>query len=160
MQFDCANLFQFDCATSNSVYFKSRSWNQPVLNNTCKVSCSSRQQEPSIGFKFTPEKTLARVLYADYNTVHYLCETQFYNHNSSTTVIVHYRTVLQQFQCIIEQFYNSSSVLQYSSTTVLVHYRTVLQQFQCIIEQFYNSSSTLQNSSTTVLCNTTPQIPM
>jgi len=31
-------------------YVKSR-WNQPVLNNECKVSCSRKQQKPLMGLE-------------------------------------------------------------------------------------------------------------
>ena len=40
------NLFQFDCVESFQVIQKHsriRSWNQPVLSNQCKVSCSRKQ---------------------------------------------------------------------------------------------------------------------
>ena len=32
------------------------SWNQPVLINKSKVSCSIKQQEPLMGFKLTPDE--------------------------------------------------------------------------------------------------------
>ena len=53
-------LFLFDCETS--IFFtylnhaRIRSWNQPVLRNEGKVSCSRKQREPLKGFR-THEKT-------------------------------------------------------------------------------------------------------
>ena len=33
-----------------------RSWNQPVLSNESKVSCSRKQREPLMGFELTTDK--------------------------------------------------------------------------------------------------------
>ena len=55
-----SNLFLFDCETSNCYAYvnhaRIRSWNQPVLSNENKVSCSRKQRGPLMGLEFTTDR--------------------------------------------------------------------------------------------------------
>ena len=54
------NLFQFDCETSNCFAYvnhaRIRSWNQPVLSNQSKVSCSRKLRGPLMGLVLTTDR--------------------------------------------------------------------------------------------------------
>jgi len=54
------NLFKLDCETSNCFAYVSHarisSWNQPVLNNEGKVTCSRKQRERLVGLELTTDR--------------------------------------------------------------------------------------------------------
>ena len=60
------HLFKFDCVISNITFENHapiHSWNQPVLSNEGKVSCSSKQLGSLMRFKLTTDRIMSQTLY-------------------------------------------------------------------------------------------------